>query len=371
MNGADWDIQERDGSRTLHPSGDWTALRIGDAAGRLRACADFAGPPRRLDLSDIGKVDTAGVVILLRALAGGAEVDCAGREDLQRLIALVEPLLVKEREPERITSFGLTGFLTRFGRQVVSMAGDVYAMLEFFGHMMAALGRVVVQPRRLRLTPLVAVMQDVGINALPIVFIMTFFIGAVIALVGTNLLTTLGVEVFTVQLVGVAILREFGVVITAILLAGRSASSFAAQIGSMRMNQETDAMQVMGVDHFDALVTPRILAALVMMPLMTFVADIGGVLGGLLVSWATIDISPVFFVQRTFETVDVKHFWIGMSKAPFLALLIAASGCRHGMMVGGDVQSLGRNVTSAVVQSIFMTIMFDAVFAMIFMALDL
>lgn len=214
-------------------------------------------------------------------------------------------------------------------------------------------------------------MQDTGINALPIVFIMTFFIGAMIALVGTNLLTTLGVEVFTIQLVGVAILREFGVVITAILLSGRSASSFAAQIGSMRMNQETDAMQVMGVDRFDALVIPRILAALLMMPLMTFCADMGGIAGGLLVSWATIDISPALFIQRTLETVDIKHFWIGMCKAPFLALVIAAAGCRHDLMVGGDVQSLGRNVTSAVVQSVFMVIMFDAIFAVIFMLLDL
>lgn len=200
---------------------------------------------------------------------------------------------------------------------------------------------------------------------------MTFFIGAVIALVGANLLTTLGVSVFTVQLVGVAILREFGVVIAAILLAGRSASSFAAELGSMRMNQEIDAMQVMGVDRFHALVEPRLLAALLMMPILTFVADIGGLAGGLLVSWITMDLSPTFFVTRLVETVDVRHFWIGMSKAPFLALLIAAIGCRQGLLVEGDTQSLGRRVTAAVVHSIFLIIMFDAIFAVIFMALDL
>lgn len=355
---------------TLRVSGDWTALTLGDAPARLDAQLGESRSVRSLDLSNLGRIDTAGTLVLLRSMASDADVDFGEREDLQRLIDLVRPVLERAPPADSRTS-ALFGFFDRFGRQVMGIFGEAYQMLVFTGQLIAALGRTVVDPRRLRVTPLVALMQDAGINALPIVFIMTFFIGAVIALVGTNLLTTLGVEVFTIQLVGVAILREFGVVIAAILLSGRSASSFAAQIGSMRMNQETDAMQVMGVDRFDALVIPRILAALLMMPLMTFCANIGGIAGGLVVSWATIDISPVFFIQRTLETVDVKHFWIGMCKAPFLALIIAGAGCRHGLMVGGDVQSLGRNVTSAVVQSVFLVIMFDAIFAVIFVVLDL
>lgn len=369
MTDADWQLDES-GSRTLHVSGDWTALTLGRAAARLSNESRESLSVEHLDLSNLGRVDTAGALLLLRSMKPKADIDFGDREDLQRLVDLVRPALEPEPSDKAGTS-GLFGFLDRFGRGVTAIGGDAFQMLVFIGQLIAALGRTIINPRRLRLTPLVALMQDTGINALPIVFIMTFFIGAVIALVGTNLLTTLGVEVFTIQLVGVAILREFGVVITAILLSGRSASSFAAQIGSMRMNQETDAMQVMGVDRFDALVIPRILAALLMMPLMTFCADMGGIAGGLLVSWATIDISPAFFIQRTLETVDIKHFWIGMCKAPFLALVIAAAGCRHGLMVGGDVQSLGRHVTSAVVQSVFMVIMFDAIFAVIFMLLDL
>lgn len=369
MIAADWHIDEG-GGPTLHVSGDWTSLALGDAEGRLGAQAARSLVVQRLDLSALGRIDTAGALLLLRSMAPDADIDFGEREDLQRLIDLVRPALEQDTAGKAGVT-GVLGFFERFGRQLVGIADDAYQMLVFTGQLIVALGRTLGDPRRLRMTPLVAFMQDAGINGLPIVFIMTFFIGAVIALVGTNLLTTLGVEVFTIQLVGVAILREFGVVITAILLSGRSASSFAAQIGSMRMNQETDAMQVMGVDRFDALVIPRILAALLMMPLMTFCADIGGLAGGLLVSWVTIDISPVFFIQRTLETVDIKHFWIGMCKAPFLALIIAAAGCRHGLMVGGDVQSLGQNVTSAVVQSIFMVIMFDAIFAVIFMALDL
>jgi phospholipid/cholesterol/gamma-HCH transport system permease protein len=174
-----------------------------------------------------------------------------------------------------------------------------------------------------------------------------------------------------VQLVGVAVLREFAILITGILLAGRSASSFAAQIGSMKMTQEIDAMQVIGVDPYEALVIPRVLALLLMMPVLTFAAMIAGILGGLLVSWATLDISPVFFLERLRETVSVRHFWVGMSKAPVLALLIAMSGCRHGMAVEGDVESLGSQVTAAVVQAIFMILLFDAVFAVIYMKLHI
>tara|TARA_R110000787_G_scaffold79023_1_gene172602 strand:- start:4651 stop:5760 length:1110 start_codon:yes stop_codon:yes gene_type:complete len=369
MTAAEYSLEKPEGGIALYLQGDWTALALGDASRRLDV--DLDGQRiGTLDITALGRLDTAGALVLLRVMEDHATVASGEREDFAQLTALVRPAL-EPAPAEKARRSGLPAFLDRFGRQIVGIARDGYAMLVFTGEMMTALGRSLIHPSRLRMTPLVAMMQEAGINSLPIVFMMTFFIGAVIALVGTNLLTTLGVGVFTVQLVGVAILREFGVVIAAILLAGRSASAFAAQIGSMRMNQETDAMQVMGIDRFDALVVPRILAALLMMPLMTFVADIGGIIGGLLVSWLTMDIHPVFFVQRMLDTVSITHFWIGMGKAPFLALVIAAAGCRHGLMVGGDVQSLGRQVTSAVVQSVFLVIMFDAIFAVIFMVLDL
>jgi len=360
---ADWDINASTGEATLRPSGDWVVLEIGEVT--RKAAPDEK--PRFIDFSDVGKVDTAGALGLAELLSDEAEVDFGDRDDIRRLFDLVRssPEENSGRAKARLP------FFARLGKQISEIGSDIYAMLVFTGQMVFALGKVIANPRRLRLTPLVAMMQDAGISALPIAFIMTFFIGAVIALAGTELLTTLGVEVFTVQLVGVAILREFGVVIAAILFAGRSASAFAAQIGSMRMNQETDAMQVMGVDRFEALVVPRVLAGVMMLPLMTFVADLGGFTGGLVVSWATIGIQPTFFVQRFVDTVGINHFWIGLCKAPFLGLVIAASGSRHGMMVEGDVQSLGRHVTSAVVQSVFMIIMFDAIFAVIFRVLDL
>jgi phospholipid/cholesterol/gamma-HCH transport system permease protein len=214
-------------------------------------------------------------------------------------------------------------------------------------------------------------MQQGSLEALPIIMTMTFFIGAVVALVGTNLLQNLGASVFTVQLVGVSVLREFGVLIPAILLAGRSTSTFAAQIGAMRMNQETDAMVVMGVDLTEALVTPRVLAMIITLPLLSVAAMIAGILGGLLVSWASLDISPVFFVERLRQTVDLQHFWLGLIKTPVMAIIIALTGCRQGMAVRGDVEVLGRNVTTAVVQALFAIILLDAAFALVFMKLDL
>jgi phospholipid/cholesterol/gamma-HCH transport system permease protein len=176
--------------------------------------------------------------------------------------------------------------------------------------------------------------------------------------------------VFTVELIGIAVLREFGIVITAVLLAGRSASSFAAEIGSMKMNQEIDAMRVMGVDPYEALVLPRFLALLLTMPLLVFVADVAGLAGGLVVTWSALDLSPAFFIQRIQENVPIQHFWVGLWKWPVLSIVIASIGCRQGMDVGGDVESLGRHVTAAVVHAIFAIILIDAVFALIYMQLD-
>jgi phospholipid/cholesterol/gamma-HCH transport system permease protein len=207
---------------------------------------------------------------------------------------------------------------------------------------------------------------------MPIIAVTSFFIGAVIAFLGASLLTQFGAGVFTVQLIAVAVLREFAVVITAILLAGRSASSFAAEIGSMRMNQEVDAMQVMGVNPFQALVIPRLAAMLVMVPLLTFVAILAGLFGGALVTWGQLSYGPAFFIQRISEDPLMgTHLMVGMIKAPVFAVVIAAIGCRQGMAVAGDVESLGRRVTAAVVQAIFAIIFLDAVFAMVFLELNL
>jgi phospholipid/cholesterol/gamma-HCH transport system permease protein len=198
-----------------------------------------------------------------------------------------------------------------------------------------------------------------------------FFVGATIGFLGEDLLNQFGAQAYAVELIGIGVLREFGVLVTAIILSGRSASSFAAEIGAMKMNQEVDAMQVMGVDPFEALIIPRFIAMLTMMPLLTFVAMVSGLLGGLIVIWTTAGLSPTFFIQRMLDNVSVQHFYMGMVKAPVMAVVIAAIGCRQGMEVGGDVEQLGRRVTTAVVQALFSVIIIDAIFALIFMAMGL
>ena len=372
---ADFGVLDGPQGRILQPRGDWTVLQIGPSARELGEELQKSGQADSLDLAKLERVDMSGAYVLLRALKH-PEAAGAGHPDFARLAQLVLPPKPADDHtppPARHPAAARGQLFLLFesiGRSVSLMGAEAFSAMAFFGELVLALGRTIRHPHRLRLTPLFAVMEQAGIDAIPICMVMTFFIGAVIALVGANSLSELGVSIYTVELVDISILREFGVVIAAILLAGRSASAFAAEIGSMRMNQETDAMQVMGVDQFDALVVPRILAALLMLPLLTFCADIGGLVGGMAVSWGTQGINPVFFMQRTLEMVTLSEFWIGLCKAPFLAIIIAASGCRHGLLVGGDVASLGRAVTTAVVQSIFLIILFDAVFAVIFRVLD-
>ena len=214
-------------------------------------------------------------------------------------------------------------------------------------------------------------MERAGLDAIPIVAITSFFIGAVVGLLGANMLRQFGAEVFAVELIGIAVLREFNIIITAVLLAGRSASSFAAEIGSMKMNQEIDAMKVMGVDPFEALVLPRFGALLLTIPLLTFVATLAGLGGGMMVTWAALDLGPSFFLQRIVANVGVEQLWIGLSKGPVMAMVIAGIGCRQGLEVGGDVQSLGKRVTAAVVHAIFAIIVIDAIFAVVYMQLDI
>ena len=199
---------------------------------------------------------------------------------------------------------------------------------------------------------------------------LALFVG-LLAFISANMLRQFGAQVFAVELIGVAMLREFGIVITAVLLAGRSASAFAAEIGAMKMNQEIDAMRVMGVDPFAALVAPRFVALFVTLPLLTFVAMVAGLFGGLVVTWGVLHLSPIFFIKRIADNVGYRHFLIGMSKAPALAAVIAVIGCRQGLEVGGDVESLGRRVTAAVVHAIFAIILLDAIFAMIYSELNL
>lgn len=350
-------------------TGDWTSMGLGRAGLRL-ADALKGGAPQGVDLRGLGLFDTAGAyelarVAKLRPGAPGLE----GRPDAARLVELVGDAIAPERQPAQKRNFNV--FLARLGRGVEAFLNDLWGTFAFYGRLMITLGHVARNPARIRLAPVFSLMERAGLDALPIIATTNFFVGATIAFLGANLLRQFGAAVFSVELIGVGVLREFAVLITAVILAGRSASSFAAELGAMKMNQEVDAMQVMGVDPFEALILPRFIAMLVMMPLLVFVAMVTGLIGGLLVIWGTLNLSPAFFFERLLSNVGVTHFWAGMVKAPVLAIVIAAIGCRQGFEVGGDVEQLGRRVTTAVVQALFAIIVLDAVFALLFMELDI
>lgn len=361
----------------LEPRGDWVIQTIAGIHREIeRIESSYDAGRVIIDVSGIDRIDTTGAFLLGRTVQQCAEPNAdwhyqGSHSTARRLIGeIIERAIDCEPDPpdER---YGFVLAFERIGKGLEALLHEAIDTFGFFGRTLTTFGSILTRPHRFRLTPTVYVMEEAGVNALPIIAVLTFFIGAVVAFMGANLLETFGASVFTVELVGISVLREFGVLITAIILAGRSDSAFTAAIGSMKMQQEIDAMRVLGLDPYEALVIPRVVACVLMAPLLTFGAMMAGIFGGMMVCWATLDISPGFFITRMNDAIDWSHFWVGMSKAPVFGLIIAVIGCKQGMQVGGDVESLGRRVTASVVQSIFMVIVVDAIFAMMYLELDI
>jgi phospholipid/cholesterol/gamma-HCH transport system permease protein len=258
----------------------------------------------------------------------------------------------------------------RVGASVVGLWEDARELLGFVGAILVTLIQIAAGRRKLRVTATVFHMEQSGLDAVPIVALLSFLVGAVVAFLGATVLRDFGASIYTVELVSFSFLREFGVLLTAILLAGRSGSAFTAQIGSMKSREELDAIQALGLDPIELLVVPRLAALLVMLPVLTVVGMFAGILGGGIVGSMSLDITPGMFVARLHETTDLRHFWVGMSKAPIFAFLISAVGCLEGFKVEGSAESVGRHTTAAVVQAIFLVIVFDALFAMFFMEIN-
>src|SRR5690606_27140365 len=278
---------------------------------------------------------------------------------------------VHDDRPKGHREYGFKAMLGRIGYAVTDNAREVLALVAFLGESLAALLRMVRDPRRFRLTSTVYHMEQVGLDAVPLVALLCFLVGAVVAFLGANVLRDFGAEIFVVELVSISFLREFGVLLTAIILAGRTASAFTAQIGAMVSREEVDAMRTLGLDPVDLLVIPRVVALLVMLPLLTFVAMMAGLLGGLTVGAFALDIPPQQYLARMQDTLDLKHFWVGLSKAPVFALVISLIGCLEGLQVKGTAQSVGERTTSSVVQAISLVIVLDAVAAMWFMEMGI
>ncbi len=252
------------------------------------------------------------------------------------------------------------------GKKIIQILETLIGFLSFFGQVVSALSHYLFSPRSIRIKEIMFEMNESALKALGIVSLTMFLVGIVIAYQSSVQLKIYGANIFIVDMLGISILRELAPMLTAIVVAGRSGSAYAAQIGVMKITEELDAMRTMGFDPYAFLVLPRILALMIMMPILIFVADMMGMIGGMLIANLELGLTPVLFLDRFAEVVDIRHFWIGMLKGPFFALLIASIGIFHGLMVKNDTQSIGMNTTKSVVQAIFAVIICDAFFSIIF-----
>ncbi len=364
-------VQQADAS-VLRPQGDWTLEDLAAARDVLDAVWPTGAPPQ-IELDGIQRLDSSGAWLLIRRFDEAMEADAVlqflqgGRKDHQHLLRTVLRARVRvdndEPPPE-------PSILERTGRAVFGVIDETRDLLGFLGLTLSRFGSSLLQPQRLRITAIVSHMERSGVDALPIVALLSFLIGAVIAYLGASVLKPYGGEVFTVELIAFSFMREFGPLLTAIILAGRSGSSFTAEIGSMKGREELDAMRTLGLDPIELLVLPRALALCLTLPMLSFLATVLGIIGGAVVAVNTLDITPGLFLARMQESMDWRHLVAGLIKTPFFAAAIALIGCLEGMKVAGSAESVGRHTTSAVVQSIFVVILLDAAFAMFFLEID-
>ena len=358
--------------RVLRAAGRLTIAHLGeiDAA---RAAITPDGRPLTIDLGGIERLDTTGAWVIHKlkrdfdAAGSPAEITHASPE-AQRLIEQVaaNDHVVAVRPVQGNAG---TRRLESIGRAVVSNAENTGNFLAFLGHTLVVLFETFIGRRPLRWNAVIHQCEQIGVNALGIVGLLLFLVGIVLAQQGAVQLRQFGAEVFVVNLIGRSTARELGILLTAIMIAGRSSSAFAAQIGSMKLNQEVDAMEIIGMSPIEVLVVPRVLGMSLMLLLLSFYGVVMAIIGGGLFCWMSLDMPPVTFVQRLQEVTPVSDLVIGMIKAPIFGLIIAMMGCFQGMQVTGNAESVGLRTTRAVVESIFVVIVLDAFFAVFFSAL--
>jgi phospholipid/cholesterol/gamma-HCH transport system permease protein len=364
-------LGDRDGALRAVVSGRWVVASAADLEQALGTLPNAQGRVLEIDMAGIEAIDTVGAWLLHRTAArwqaAGGEARIVGAtQDHEVLLGQVAKADRPQPEvPRRLLL--IPRLVDGFGRSVSQGSADFARLVSFLGETIAALFRLAfLHPGRFRLTSTVAQMQAVGIEAMPIVGLISFLIGVVIAYQGVDQLRMFGAEIFVVNLVAISILRELGILLTSIVVAGRSGSSFTAQIGSMKLNEEVDAMRTLGLDPIEVLVVPRVLALVIMLPCLTFFSDMMGLLGGMIMSWVTLGISPEVFVSRLAAAVTWKTFFVGIVKAPFFAITIAVVGCMEGLLVEGSSESVGRHTTESVVKAIFLVIVLDAIFSIFF-----
>jgi phospholipid/cholesterol/gamma-HCH transport system permease protein len=353
-------------------AGDWTAAGLGGPNGLATQglATQQAAPMAAADASAVTAMDTAGAWWLQGRLAAGAEPTGL----LPRFAALLA--LARSRQADQLAHPDAAppaapGALARLGQQALGSLHEALGLLGFVGTLAEATGACLKQPRRIRWRTVLFHLRAAGVDALPIVGLLAFLLGVVVAYQGAVQLRQYGASIFVADLVGLSMLREFAPLITAIIAAGRSGSSYAAQIGTMAVTEEIDAMRTLGIAPLELLVLPRLLALVVALPLLTVFADVLGVLGGMAMAQTQLGVGFAEFIERLGRAVSVSSLLVGIGKAPLFAAVIAVVGCYQGLQTRGGPDSVGRQTTRSVVQAIFLVIVTDALFSVTFNALDL
>ena len=326
-----------------------------------------------LDLAGLSRMDTAGAWFIDRArdelAASGAAVSCRGERPEQDLL-LKEAGYHPPEAPTRVPPSHTVSLLSAVGETVYELGRDFIDIVDYLGEVVAMFLRLALRPLRWRWTSMVHHLEMYGLRSVPIIMLINFLVGAIVTQQGIFQLTRFGAASYAVNLVGVLGLRELGVLMTSIMIAGRTGSSITAEIGSMKMREEIDALKVMALDPLEVLIIPRLVALVIALPVLTFLADLATIGGGLIVSWIYAGLTPAIFLTRIQNAVLPETFLVGLIKAPFMAIVIGLIAATEGMEVRGSAELLGRCVTSSVVKSIFMVIVLDGLFAMFFAAVD-
>jgi phospholipid/cholesterol/gamma-HCH transport system permease protein len=370
-DGPEFSSQRMGDAVRLSLGGHWTV----DASAAIEARADgllaeSAGARRVvLDLGRVARLDTAGAWLIDRARqtldAKGVDAKIESiRPEYEILLREARYRALAVREPP--SGSYIIRLFADIGESVVSAGSDLYRGVGFLGEVVAAIGKSLANPSHFRGTSLIVQMESIALRGTPIIALINFLAGAIIAQQGIFQLRRFGATIFVVDLIGILVLRELGVLLTAIMTAGRSGSAITAELGSMKLHEEIDALTVMGLRPVDILIVPRVLALIISLPLLTFIADMAGIFGGLLVSWAYDGTTPARFLTLLQEAIGLHTFFGGLIKAPFMALIIGLISCVEGLAVGGSAESLGRQVTASVVKSIFMVVVVDGLFAIFF-----
>ena len=356
---------------TLSLGGQWTVKASAAIEARAAALLAESDGARLVvfDLARVARLDTAGAWLIDRARQS---LDAKGVDAKIELVRPEFEILLHEARyralpvPKPQSGSHTVRLLADIGESVISAGDDLYKGVGFLGEVVAAIGKSLLSPSRFRGTSLIVHIESIALRGVPIIALINFLAGAILAQQGIFQLRRFGATIFVVNLIGILFLRDLGVLLTAIMTAGRSGSAITAELGSMKLHEEIDALTVMGLRPVEILIVPRVLALIISLPLLTFVADMAGIFGGLLTSWAYDGITPARFMATLQTAIGIHTFLSGLIKAPFMALVIGLISCVEGLAVEGSAESLGRQVTSSVVKSIFTVVVVDGLFAMFF-----